>query len=580
MRELNMSYNKIIVFEEDSLRGCENLAVLDLSYNQLQNWTSIAANALLPAKKLLRLDLSYNTLRNDYESELKSDSLEELKLTSCSISAMKEDFLVGFPNLRKLDLSYNKLKEFRAVLELRKLEELVMYHARVENVQSDVFKNLESLRKLVLAKNHRLKHLNLTSPSLREIYAYECNLESFYGNNLPNLTVAVFHGNRFRHVPIMNLRSLQYLDFSNNTISTVHTNTFNKLPSINFVKLTYNTISSIPRGAFSTNFKLVNLDLSHNYLSEMTKFDMESLKVLDLSNCEINTVKEESMEWMRSLEELDLSRNPLSKIPNNLQADNLRSLDLSFCRISTINNMTFKSMPKLRILHLEGNRLNSGVKRRYFHNITNISLEDNAWGCDCDSNDFHELYEWLTEIRNDVYKLTCQSPEKFEGMQWEAACFAVWYKTSHSEIVICLLISFTSLVLTLCVCLSIRRAYRRREEAERQADLQRIQRLQLRQAATRREGAQNAPDPRELQTPPSYNEALLLPRIDGSTGNLATSLSGSRKSLNSSDRKENRQRVRRKRRKSKVLNEDHQSSSKQTESDSEAPRPAYMESNI
>lgn len=577
-----MSYNKITAFNEDSLRNCEHLEILDLSGNQFQNWTSIAANALLPAKRLLRLDLSYNSLRNDYNSEFRSDSLEALKLIGCSISAVTEDFLIGFPNLKKLDLSHNKLKEFQAPLKLSKLEELIVCNSQVENVQIDVLKYLESLRKLVLAKNYRLKYLNLTSYSLREIYASECNLELFYGNNLPNLTVAVFHGNRLRQVPVMNLKFLEYLDVSNNTISTVHVNTFNKLPSISAVKLSYNTISSIPRNVFSANFKLVKLDLSHNYFSEVTKLDIESLRVLDLSNCEIIVVNEESLEWMRSLEVLDLSKNPLSRIPNNLQADNLKSMDLSFCRISTINNMTFKSMPNLRTLYLVGNRLNSGLKKSYFYKITKISLEDNAWSCDCHSIDFHDFYKWLIAIRNDVFKLTCQSPEKLQGMQWEAACFGDWYKTTHSEIVVYVLIIFSSFFLTFCICLSIRRAYRRREEAERQrADLHRIRRLELRHAVARRESTQNAPDPRELQTPPSYNEALLLPRIDGSTGNLtAATLSGSRKSLNSADRKENRPKVRRKRRKSKVLSEDQQSSSKQTESDSEAPRPAYMESNI
>lgn len=570
MEVLNMSENQISTIDAFSMKYLTKLKQLDLSMNYITSWSSINKLPLNYMSNLKILNLSYNMLGDASELHLKSNSLSTLKLINCSIQDISGEFLKGFPNLTELDLSYNRLKEIHKFPFLSKLTVLNLEHNFIHDIVNDAFINFAYLDKLILNRNYRLRILNITSDSLKVLEAKYCNLEHVNLNKTVNLVSLLLNGNSLRYVPYMKLVNLNYLDLSNNKISIIGRNVFKSLESLTYLFLSYNTITSIHYRSFSTNFLLKTLDLSRNYIKDLPKFNIEALKTLNMSKCEIVSVQKDCLERMPFLENLILSENLLTKLPNNFNNTNLKVLNLTLCRITSINNLTFASMPHLTDLYLTGNHLFSDIHPSYFYKIDRVYLDENVWRCDCKSKSFKELYDWLDSKKSK--DLTCQFPEDVEGKTWIQACYKEWYdgKETGNPLFYCIIV-FVTMIVIFCVFMTIKRTSHIREE-QRQRELEQERRdeeertTRERQENERRQAFQNAPDPRESQRPPSYTEALLMPKLNGSCGSLSDSrhsiagsrpnitgskhsITGSRKSLNSiSSKKDIQKKVRRKRR--------------------------------
>lgn len=591
---LIMRNNKInnIDIDMDNEINLNNLIELDLSMNNLINWRSINKTTLFYVPNIKKLDLSNNLIYNTSELYLRSNSLTTLKLINCSIQDVSGEFLKGFPNLTELDLSYNRLEKIYKFPSLTKLTILNLEHNFIHYIDYYAFMQLIMLDRLILNKNYKLRILNVTSNNLKVLEAKSCNIEHVYLNKTIHLTKLLLNGNSLYYVPYLSMVNLSYLDLSKNKISIVEKNRFRMLESLKYLFLSYNTISDLHYDTFSTNFHLKLLDLSNNYMKDLIKFKSDSLLTLNMSNCEIVTINSDCLIRMPYLEKLILSGNRLSKLPNNLMSD-LKVLDLTSCRIVSINNLTFASMKNLRTLYLIGNRLSSDIHPSYFHNVMRVYLDDNAWRCDCNSKNFKELYDWLESRKSE--ELTCQFPESLEGQTWIKACYNVWYQEEAKSNVLlyCVTLSL-SLLVFLCILITIKHTNRIKEERQRALEQRRREEAERiareRREYERRQAFQNAPDPRETERPPSYTEALLMPKLTASCTTLSGSrhsINGSKKSLNStSSRKETEKRLRRKRRRRSRSN--IQSSSREnvdTDTDSQSgniiPRfSSYKESRI
>lgn len=129
----------------------------------------------------------------------------------------------------------------------------------------------------------------------------------------------------------------------------------------------------------------------------------------------------------------------------------------------------------------------------------------------------------------------------------------MWYYSLG--IVIAMIVALFALVVLRKIKSIQEKHIRLQEEERRVEEREALRRMQERQRELQEEEDRNAPDPRDLQRPPSYNEALLLPRVGASQPNLAGSVHsfGSRGSLRGSSAdiaKKNRIRRKRRRRKS------------------------------
>lgn len=540
MEILNLSHNKINNITRISLN---NLKVLDLSHNVLTDWLDIHSSAFENIEHLEVLDLSHNPLGAfpEFYRPLKSESLKILKATNCSISDIHSSIFTSLPQLEKLILSNNNLQNLKSQLKSKTLTTLDLSQCKLKHIDATALEQLTNLKQFVVAQNYELKALKCSSQSLEILDASKCSLESVPKGRLPQLLSLIMNNNNVRYLPqysFMNMTHLQFLGLKHNAITKIDKDAFNGLTTIYHIDLSYNTISWLDSRSFSQNFKLFRLDLSRNYLTVIPRFDIESLRVLDLSNCEIRVVNSDCLDLMPTLQELYLSNNVIARLPDYFRSDSLRHLDLSMCRISRLDNLTFASMPFLRKLDLTGNRLTTNIKVTYFPPNSDIFLEDNPWRCDC-NYDQKELYEWLERLNeNMAHRLRCQSPENVEGFTWITACENEWTPKpiNHALVWLYAIGAVFVVIFLLCLSISIFRAFgekerrlRELEERERNEAVERLRRMRRQQLEAMEMENRNAPDPRELQRPPSYTEALLMSTPHGS----CASLSGSRQSLSS-----------------------------------------------
>ncbi|GLV37587.1 uncharacterized protein CBL_13859 [Carabus blaptoides fortunei] len=480
----------------------KSLRILDVSHNKIRKWSDIHSNAINITSVLEELNLSYNPIRYiNQPTYLASTSLQVLKMQGCSLVYIPELFLTKLTKLNSFIISGNDLGD------------------RVIQLKSDTVETLDvsycSLEQINLTKLPGLKFVNLT------------------GNYISKILPRYF-----------NSEKLQVLDLYNNTIKSIDKNAFNNLPAMETLNLSTNTFTHLHPETFGYNKMLKTLKLSRTYMTQLVRFNISTLETLDFSVNEIQYFTADDLKLMPSLKYLNLDKNLITRLPRRIISNSLLHLDLSTCKITDITNETFAYLPNLQELYIAGNRL-TGLKPTYLpNNLKEITLFNNPWRCECHSNEFHDLFNYVMRLQIKIsgeHRLLCQSPENVSGYPWELACHHVWYRNSsfaHSDrLWLYIILMILTMSLIFCTTISMKRIYRakllreqqerERQRLEAQARMRRL-RQQQRQSI---QAQQNAPDPRELVRPPSYAEAILLPRIGDSNASLA----GSQHSLSASN---------------------------------------------
>ncbi|XP_068916378.1 leucine-rich repeat protein SHOC-2 [Tenebrio molitor] len=535
LRSLNLSHNKIQSLGVGTFGQLRNLELLDLTYNMFSDWMDIRSNIFTSTKKLYFLDFSHNPLRSlpGEKNPLQIVSLRILRLNNCSIENLNNKILEKLPNLTELHLAGNPIRSLRTSFVSHSLKFIDLSRCQLQHISPLAFTNLTALETMYMYKNTNLTKFFCNSESLRYLDLSLCNLRVVPSGNLPQVYEANFHGNNFQRIPnysFINYTNLQALVLSYNAIDDIQESAFVGLSKVERIDLSQNRLREIDRTLFETTENLKFLNLSRNYISKVPSLISDSLKALDLSSCEIHAVDRDCLSLMPNLKILNLSKNIISRLPDYLQGDSLNTLDVSLCRIENVNNKTFAALISLRNLYLFGNRLTS-VSPESFLQVSQLDISDNLWACDCAK--LKELYTWLTKTGKRIENLYCQTPDVYEGQPWSVACQKEWTPEANRSDSVWWYT--TGLIITvfliLFVILGMRRMYllkekriRQTNEARRIEERESLRRMQRMQAEVREEASRNAPDPRELQTPPSYNEALLMPRLDASHPSLAGSL--------------------------------------------------------
>lgn len=157
---------------------------------------------------------------------------------------------------------------------------------------------------------------------------------------------------------------LETLDLSHNRIETIPTDI--RFPmNLRTLSLAYNNISNWlyihPNTLLQSAIYLHTLNLAGNPLKSFSSNDehlllvSSSLRWLDLSDCQITKVGGPLiLSGMINLEHLSLSGNPITSIPDMI-ATKLLSLDLSRCQITSLRPTVFSHMPTLTSVYLSQN---------------------------------------------------------------------------------------------------------------------------------------------------------------------------------------------------------------------------------
>lgn len=566
LKFLNLSHNRISTLKFSDLEGLENLDSLDLTFNLFHDWKDIHSSTFLPTKVLQYLDFSNNPLRSipKYSNHLYIESLIILRLTNCSMKTIPVNVFNRLTNLRELYLSDNPITTINETFQLDNLRVLDMTGCRLNYIDENVFASLVNLEILELRNNVHLKKFTCNSEYLMYLDMSECtSLERVPSGYLPRLARLDLSGNFLKTIPansFKNFINLQVLNLSTNAITYIHESAFQSLIEVISIDLSYNKLTTLAENLLSNNSVLTHLNLSHNYLNSLDSISSKSLKMLIASYCEIYELNKYSLSLLPNLVTLILSRNFLTTLPDGLIARSLGILDVSYCRIRTLSNKTFEEMFYLRQINLASNALKS-IDPSYFPRAFNVIIKDNPWRCDCP--ELKRMYEWMTTYSsNRLNDLICDSPETVEGKTWELACNKEWYPNQIAKdtmwyysvgVVVAMVIALFAVIVLRRIKSLQEERIRIEDEARRAEEREALRRMQEREREMREEEDRNAPDPRELQGPPSYTEALLLPRLDASHPSLAGSVHsfGSRGSLRSNSDSAKKNRIRRKRRRRK-----------------------------
>ncbi|XP_046818688.1 protein artichoke [Vespa crabro] len=536
LQYLNLARNQLHSLP-NGIGNLNNLRKLDLSENNINDIIDIAAINRLPSLMIIYLSKNPITeLKN-----LNNSVLQAVEASYCAIKQIDDKTLKGLPDLMSLSLRGNPLKTIRRPFS-KKLRWLDMSHCLLNYLSPDTFSGFSVLEELRLNNNPMLvystRHSTLQHLNLRQLDVSNCNLDRPGLHGLPLLTHARLSRNVIRLLPnriFARNRQLTHLFLNSNGIEHLNISTFEGLVKLHHLDLSANALELINSSMFFDNIELKSLNLSYNNLYQFPNVT-SALTSLDLSFNFIETFERNSLNRMSKIKSLNLSDNWLQRLPNGLQSSTLTMLNIRRNRLMELNNSSFVELPALERIDVSGNRLTEAIDPSIFQNnikLKTILLEDNPWRCDC--MQLYLTFQYLTNppAKTLSYSLICQSPANVSDYSWESACYNVWngqlvYSNNRmwGFFLICVFVLIVLVGTVTSIKHSIkmkRRAIVERRRIDRMQGIERLRLLQLRNQE-RQEISEQPPEPRihplELIGPPSYEEAVQMPRLTHSLDTL------------------------------------------------------------
>ncbi|XP_023173006.2 uncharacterized protein LOC111600898 isoform X2 [Drosophila hydei] len=538
---LDLSGNRIANLEAEALIGFTSLRTLLLASNSIVDWSHINPNeAFKYAPSLKKLSLSGNSLGNfggDVASEqLNSQSLNELDLSAAQISIVGGDVLINqLPNLQRLSLANNQLGQLTR-LPSRSLLDLNLSNCSVQRLSPMFIEALHNLEVLNLSHNTALQfgweEDLIVGLELRNLDVSYCNLDQIDLSGLPVLVEVRLRGNLLRSVDqytFDNNTFLELIDLSRNVLRFIGNAAFNPLKRLKHLNLAYNEIAHLERNLISDNDVLLELNLSRNIIQKLTKIVSNSVRVIDLSWCEISIVESTALTGLSAIQRLDLSNNLISNFPSLMRSETLQHLNLANCRLSTIRNNSFSGFPELADLHLNGNRLINPIPPGHFRGnkfLDQIWLGDNPWICECQNPLFIEFYDYLTmkpAKLKDRHNLRCASPASYYGQLWDYACLSDWTVSARnssgekvwSTIMLCILGLGLLALMFGCFQKMMRKHKQRQNRREYNSNQEELQRIRdINERMLREESSATLQQQQEISLLPSYEDALRMPKLE------------------------------------------------------------------
>ncbi len=306
-----------------NINGVTSLEILNINDCNISNLEmKDLDNLVLFASSLNRLgELDFSNMQKLKEIHAVQDSLTVLKVDNCvsleilnckndnfwldekeKNNAIKELVVVGLPNLRELDCSYNEsievlkvknlpnltyldcsfnkinelnVEDLRSLttlsclcnelteLDINNLQYLKNLSCEDNNLREFNVSGLEYLEGLAFGENKDLSVVNLENLGSLEMLSCEySDLEELSLKDIPNLSAIYVIGNKLKELKIENCEKLRILDCRENQISELNVE---KLNLVHFF-CSRNLLSSVN---FSHMTGLTNLRCEGNYLSSL-----------------------------------------------------------------------------------------------------------------------------------------------------------------------------------------------------------------------------------------------------------------------------------------------------------------------
>ncbi|XP_050297259.1 uncharacterized protein LOC126736770 [Anthonomus grandis grandis] len=295
--------------------------------------------------ELMATDDKYKNITLERDSLYGMSELERLSLSYCNLD-WDPEFLVHSPDLRRLMLSKDHIKDFNINLEhVPKLQVLDISDNEITKLEEGVFDMV---------------------PNLSVIY--------MFNNKLTSLTRNVFR----------NLSKLELLELSKNQISHLPEDAFAELSSLVNISLRSNRIQYAPKDLFLRNplVENIRLDLNPNIvLADYLFANLSKLQTITLQMNNMSSIPEQLFQNSNNLKEIYLQRNNLQQLPSDLfnHLSKLKILDLSGNKLTALPNDMFSTLTNLERLNLGGNKLTEINKLllRNLENLKHLNLQHN-----------------------------------------------------------------------------------------------------------------------------------------------------------------------------------------------------------
>lgn len=277
-------------------------------------------------------------------------------------------------------------------------------------------------------------------------------LQKVINIKITNSYLNFVHANAFH-----GLNDLDDVNLSNNEIILFHPDTFNnsKLQRLtlkgNPLQLTQ--ILKPEQNYLLSSSSLLELDLSHCQLKELTSntlSQLPNLQYVNLASNNIKTVDPQTFQNVEFLEEIDLSHNniesledglfsdiedltTLTLINNSLQSfDNvdipdLKELDLSHNHFKLLTSESLEGVPDLSLLNFSHNKIES-ISEDAFTGLLELRFLDLSW-----NNLKGPLPKYLLEGNKDLETLSLAGNSELKVFDGFTGDFGVLYKLDISE---------------------------------------------------------------------------------------------------------------------------------------------------
>lgn len=300
-----------------------------------------------------------------------SRSLHYLDLSDCLLTKLNTQFFQNITALNRLDLSGNPLTVLEAGVfdNLISLEYLKLKNCNLKRIEPTAFALNEHLKSLELSENNLIDPIDWISvlgPLMRLEYL------DLRRSGIVNLPENIFVNNTFLRSLILAENELRDLDVSS-TLS-------NNLQHLDQLDLSNCRLKGpLSEDAFANATNLRTLTLTGNRLSAadlaLALAPLTRLQKLSLRNCSLTRLPANMFHRFSSLQELDISENPLNNAFTALLSplDTLEYLNMGNSNLGRISKSTFSKMTSLKTLILSGNPLES-LEPGLFQNLTKLEV--------------------------------------------------------------------------------------------------------------------------------------------------------------------------------------------------------------
>jgi Leucine-rich repeat (LRR) protein len=414
---LSLSENKLESIEKDYFKGLNNLKYLDLSNNQIK---IIYKDSFSFVPNLENLNLRSNLIANLNISLRMCKYLRNLDLSFNKLKEFK-DFDVS-SNITSLDLSYNPLKQFEFnVSNFFSLKSLKLSHSNSRVVSNINFERLLQLEELDLSDNFNIntkqfKYLiNLKILNIKNTNTSDCSFIS----SLKSIEELDVSKNKNYYACFHNIRNnLKILKMSNisfkGMINDISLNIKFYYRTIIYFDASYNNISTID--GINELIDLTHLDLKLNMIGNInidshTYFNFHKLSKLEFINLNqsfASNLKNFELKFGIKLERAILSWNGLRVFPKFCEQDdtksdlsefscNLRILYFDHNELDKIERLNLISLESLEYFNLHSNEI-SVIEDNLFFNLKSLEtliLSNNKINL---ANNTEILFSALTNI--------------------------------------------------------------------------------------------------------------------------------------------------------------------------------------